>query len=95
MGAGASAHPASTKYLDELTKPADASDLQTPEALKAEVAGTPVFTSIDPAGYDALFLPGGHGTHSRAPPPSAQVIESTKAGREKKDRAVTCCDSTN
>ena len=32
------------------------------EALKAEVAGTPVFTSIDPAGYDALFLPGGHGT---------------------------------
>ena len=32
------------------------------EALKAEVASTPVFTSIDPAGYDALFLPGGHGT---------------------------------
>ena len=32
------------------------------EALKAEVASTLVFTSIDPAGYDALFLPGGHGT---------------------------------
>ena len=32
------------------------------EALKAEVVGTPVFTSIDPGGYDALFLPGGHGT---------------------------------
>ncbi|MET4897819.1 type 1 glutamine amidotransferase domain-containing protein [Sphingomonadaceae bacterium jetA1] len=32
------------------------------EALKAEVAATPVFTAIDPSGYDALFLPGGHGT---------------------------------
>ena len=38
MGAGASAHPASTKYLDELTKPADASDLPDDSAaLKAEV----------------------------------------------------------
>ena len=36
MGAGASAHPASTKYLDELTKPADASDLPDDSAaLKA------------------------------------------------------------
>ncbi|WP_313535158.1 type 1 glutamine amidotransferase domain-containing protein [Sphingomonas sp.] len=32
------------------------------EALKAEVADTPVFTSIDISGYDAVFLPGGHGT---------------------------------
>ena len=32
------------------------------EALKAEVAATPAFTAIDPDGYDALFLPGGHGT---------------------------------
>ena len=32
------------------------------EALKAEVAATPRFTAIDPDGYDALFLPGGHGT---------------------------------
>lgn len=32
------------------------------EALKAEVASTPAFTSIDPEGYDAVFLPGGHGT---------------------------------
>jgi len=32
------------------------------EALKAVVADTPAFTTIDPSGYDALFLPGGHGT---------------------------------
>ncbi|WP_028966298.1 type 1 glutamine amidotransferase domain-containing protein [Sphingomonas phyllosphaerae] len=32
------------------------------EALKAEVADTPVFTGIDISGYDAVFLPGGHGT---------------------------------
>ena len=32
------------------------------EAFKAEVAATPRFTAIDPDGYDALFLPGGHGT---------------------------------
>jgi putative intracellular protease/amidase len=30
--------------------------------LKARVAATPKFTAIDPSGYDALFLPGGHGT---------------------------------
>jgi putative intracellular protease/amidase len=32
------------------------------EALQAEVADTPVFTGIDISGYDAVFLPGGHGT---------------------------------
>lgn len=32
------------------------------EALKADVANTPKFTAIDPADYDAVFLPGGHGT---------------------------------
>ena len=37
MGAGASAHPASSKYLDELTKPADASDLPDESAARAEV----------------------------------------------------------
>lgn len=31
-------------------------------ALQAEVAATPKFTTLDPANYDALFLPGGHGT---------------------------------
>ncbi len=31
-------------------------------ALQAEVANSPAFTSIDTTGYDAVFLPGGHGT---------------------------------
>jgi putative intracellular protease/amidase len=31
-------------------------------ALKAQVANTPQFTTVDPKEYDALFLPGGHGT---------------------------------
>lgn len=31
-------------------------------ALQAKVATTPVFTSLDGADYNALFLPGGHGT---------------------------------
>lgn len=30
--------------------------------LQAKVANTPAFTSLDSANYDALFLPGGHGT---------------------------------
>lgn len=35
--------------------------LADPE-LRAVVAATPRFTEIDPTHYDALFLPGGHGT---------------------------------
>lgn len=31
-------------------------------ALQAEVAATPAVTAVEFAGYDALFLPGGHGT---------------------------------
>lgn len=30
--------------------------------LQAEVAATPAVSAVDPTGYDALFLPGGHGT---------------------------------
>lgn len=32
------------------------------EALKAYVAKTPAFTDVDTVDYDAVFLPGGHGT---------------------------------
>lgn len=32
------------------------------EALKSEVANTPSFASIDADAFDAVFLPGGHGT---------------------------------
>ncbi|KQM23978.1 MULTISPECIES: type 1 glutamine amidotransferase domain-containing protein [unclassified Sphingomonas] len=47
------------------------------EALKAAVADTPVFTDIDPNGYDALFLPGGHGTMFDYPGSAelAQLVE--------------------
>ena len=31
-------------------------------ALQSKVANTPAFTTVDGAGYDAVFLPGGHGT---------------------------------
>ncbi len=34
----------------------------TDDVLKADVANTQAITAIDPAQYDALFLPGGHGT---------------------------------
>ena len=60
------------------------------EALKAEVAGTPVFTSIDPAGYDALFLPGGHGTMFDYPVSDelARLVE--RFDREGKIVAAVC-----
>ncbi|GAM06250.1 type 1 glutamine amidotransferase domain-containing protein [Novosphingobium sp. MBES04] len=60
------------------------------EALKAEVAGTPVFTSIDPAGYDALFLPGGHGTMFDYPGSDelARLVE--RFDREGKIVAAVC-----
>ena len=60
------------------------------EALKGEVAGTPVFTSIDPAGYDALFLPGGHGTMFDYPGSEdlARLVE--RFDREGKIVAAVC-----
>ena len=60
------------------------------EALKAEVANTPVFTSIDPAGYDALFLPGGHGTMFDYPGSDelARLVE--RFDREGKIVAAVC-----
>ena len=60
------------------------------EALRAEVAGTPVFTSIDPAGYDALFLPGGHGTMFDYPGSEdlARLVE--RFDREGKIVAAVC-----
>jgi putative intracellular protease/amidase len=60
------------------------------DALKAEVAGTPVFTTIDPAGYDALFLPGGHGTMFDYPGSDelARLVE--RFDREGKIVAAVC-----
>ena len=60
------------------------------EALKGEVASTLVFTSIDPAGYDALFLPGGHGTMFDYPVSDelARLVE--RFDREGKIVAAVC-----
>ncbi|MBK1660212.1 type 1 glutamine amidotransferase domain-containing protein [Paracraurococcus ruber] len=46
-------------------------------ALRAAVAGTPAFATLDPDGFDALFLPGGHGTMFDYPgsEPLARLVE--------------------
>lgn len=60
------------------------------EATQALVANTPVFTSIDPAGFDALFLPGGHGTMFDYPGSEklARLVE--RFDREGKIVAAVC-----
>ncbi len=60
------------------------------EAFKAEVANTPAFTSIDPEGYDAVFLPGGHGTMFDYPGSEelARLVE--RFDRESKIVAAVC-----
>lgn len=47
-------------------------------ALQAKVADTPAFTSLDGADYDAVFLPGGHGTMWDYPksPELAELVEN-------------------
>jgi putative intracellular protease/amidase len=58
--------------------------------LQAAVAATPKFTEVDPAGYDALFLPGGHGTMFDYPFSAdlAQLVE--RFDREGKVVAAVC-----
>ncbi|WP_307098229.1 type 1 glutamine amidotransferase domain-containing protein [Sphingomonas sp. SORGH_AS_0950] len=60
------------------------------EALKAEMADTPAFVSIDTAGYDAVFLPGGHGTMFDYPGSEdlARLVE--RFDREGKIVAAVC-----
>ena len=60
------------------------------EAFKASVANTPNFTTIDPSGYDALFLPGGHGTMFDYPVSEelARLVE--RFDREGKIIAAVC-----
>jgi len=60
------------------------------EALKADVADTPAFTSIDTSGYDAVFLPGGHGTMFDYPGSEdlARLVE--RFDREGKIVAAVC-----
>lgn len=58
--------------------------------LQAAVASTPAVTSIDPIGYDALFLPGGHGTMFDYPVSEAlaRLVEGFE--RDKKVIAAVC-----
>jgi putative intracellular protease/amidase len=58
--------------------------------LKARVAATPKFTDIDPGSYDALFLPGGHGTMFDYPGSAelARLVE--RFDREGKIVAAVC-----
>ncbi|WP_379920491.1 type 1 glutamine amidotransferase domain-containing protein [Erythrobacter sp. R86502] len=58
--------------------------------LKAEVANTPVFTTIDPQGYDALFLPGGHGTMFDYPGSEELARMVERFDREGKIFAAVC-----
>lgn len=58
--------------------------------LQAEVANTPVFTDVDPAGYDALFLPGGHGTMFDYPGSEALARLVERFDREGKIVAAVC-----
>jgi len=60
------------------------------EALKVEMADTPAFTSIGTSGYDALFLPGGHGTMFDYPSSEdlARLVE--RFDREGKILAAVC-----
>lgn len=58
--------------------------------LQAEVATTPAFTALDPSSFNAVFLPGGHGTMFDYPenPQLAQLIELFD--REGKVIAAVC-----
>ena len=60
------------------------------EAFQAEVANTLAFTSIDTSGFDAVFLPGGHGTMFDYPESEelARLIE--RLDRQGKIVAAVC-----
>lgn len=60
------------------------------EALMAEVANTPNFTTVDATDYDVLFLPGGHGTMFDYPgsEPLARLVE--RFDRDDKIIASVC-----
>jgi putative intracellular protease/amidase len=59
-------------------------------ALQAEVAATPAFTRLDPERYDALFLPGGHGTMFDYPTSEALARLVERFDRTGKVVAAVC-----
>lgn len=83
--------PVDARSFSEESKkePSVARYLQDPD-LKAKVASTSRFTDLDPSGYDALFLPGGHGTMFDYPESAelARLVE--RFDREGKIVAAVC-----
>lgn len=59
-------------------------------ALRDAVANSPVFTSIDPTGFDAVFLPGGHGTMFDYPFDDALARLVERFDRDGKVVAAVC-----
>jgi putative intracellular protease/amidase len=59
-------------------------------ALQAAVTDTRPFTEVDPAGYDALFLPGGHGTMFDYPASQALARVVERFDRDGKVIAAVC-----
>lgn len=59
-------------------------------ALQARVADTPAFTTLDAAGFDALFLPGGHGTMFDYPVSEALAALVERMDRDGRVVAAVC-----
>lgn len=59
-------------------------------AFQIEVAETPKFSDIDPASYDALFLPGGHGTMYDYPTNEGLARLVEQFDRDEKIVAAVC-----
>lgn len=62
IAGGPAVHDAASLPADPARRPAPVTRfLEDPEAM-AKLAGTPAVAGLDAARYDAVFLPGGHGT---------------------------------
>ncbi|MGP9819398.1 type 1 glutamine amidotransferase domain-containing protein [Salinarimonas sp. NSM] len=62
IAGGAPPADPSSLDADESKRPAAVRRLLADAAAMEALAGTPAIDAIDPSGYDAVFLPGGHGT---------------------------------
>ena len=60
------------------------------DALKERLERTPRFTDLDPSGFDALFLPGGHGTMFDYPRSEALASLIERMDRDDKVIAAVC-----
>lgn len=60
------------------------------EALKERISNTPRFTDLDPSSYDALFLPGGHGTMFDYPRSEDLASLISRMNQDEKVIAAVC-----